>query len=203
MARESDILECDVDVWLVSLESDGETILSRDEEIRAARFRFESDRARWIRARSALRLILSQYTGIPPEHIRFSFGPHGKPALADHTSVEFSLSHSGTWAIVAVTRGVPVGVDIERIRENLNMAALLRRLGETSLPTGQTDLFDAWTRREAMTKAVGGALLDTPTGDLRTCHLDAPEGYSAAVALIGHNPRIRRQNAPAFHFGAV
>jgi 4'-phosphopantetheinyl transferase len=195
--------ECDVDVWLVSLESDAETILSPDEEIRAARFRFEPDRARWTRARSALRLILSHSTGIPPEQIRFTLGPHGKPALANHTGVEFSLSHSGTWAMVAVTRGVPVGVDIERIRENVNMAALLRRLGETSLPAGQNDLFNAWTRREAMTKAVGGALLDTPTADLRTCPLEAPEGYSAALALIGHNPQIRRQDALAFRFGTV
>jgi len=46
-----------------------------------------------------------------------------------------------------------------------------------------------------MSKAVGGALLDPPTADLRTCPLDAPEGYSAAVALIGHTPRIRRQDA--------
>jgi 4'-phosphopantetheinyl transferase len=190
-------------VWLVSLESDGETILSPDEEIRAARFRFEPDRAHWIRARSALRIILSRYTGIPAPRIRFTLGPHGKPALPEDTGVEFSLSHSGTWAMVAVTRGVPVGVDIERIRENVDMAALLRRLGETSLPETKNGLFSAWTRREAMTKAVGGALLDLPTEDLRTCHLDAPEGYSAAVALIGHNPRIRRQDSLVLYFGTV
>ena len=199
---------CDVDVWLVSLESDGGIVLSPDEEIRAERFRFQPDRAHWIRARSALRLILSQRVGIPAEQIRFTLGPHGKPGLADEngvTGVEFNMSHSGAWALVAVTRGIPVGVDIERIRENVNMAALLRRLGEQNLPESQTGpgLFDAWTRREAMTKAVGGALLDAPTADLRTCHLDAPEGYSAAVALIGQNPRIRRQNALVLPFGTV
>jgi 4'-phosphopantetheinyl transferase len=200
-------LACDVDVWLISLESGGETVLSPDEEIRAARFRFESDRTHWIRARSALRLILSHSTGIPPGQIRFSLGPHGKPALADErgdTAIEFSLSHAGTWAMVAVTRGVPVGIDIERIRDNVNMAALLQRLGE-SLPDTQTSLslFNAWTRREAMSKAVGGALLDAPTADLRTCHLDAPEGYSAALALVGQNPRIRRQDALVLPFGTV
>jgi 4'-phosphopantetheinyl transferase len=197
-----------VDVWLVSLESDGETVLSPDEEIRAVRFRFESDRAHWTRARSALRIILSQRTGIPAGQIRFTLGPHGKPALAGAsglTGVEFSLSHSGTWAMVAVTQGVPVGVDIERIRENVNMAALLRRLGEQNLPEPQTGpgLFDLWTRREAMTKAVGGALLDAPTADLRTCHLDAPAGYSAAVALVGQNPQIRRQDTLVLPFGTV
>jgi 4'-phosphopantetheinyl transferase len=190
-------------VWLISLESGGETILSPDEEIRAARFRFEPDRAHWIRARSALRIILSQCAGIPAAQIRFTLGPNGKPALAEDTSVEFNLSHSGTWAMVAVTRGVPVGVDIERIRENVDVAALLRRLGETSLPDTQTafGLFNAWTRREAMTKAVGGALFDKPAADLSTCVLDAPEGYSAALALVGHQPRIRRQDTLVLNFG--
>jgi len=105
--------------------------------------------------------------------------------------------------MVAVTRGVPVGVDIERIREDIDMATLLGRLGETSLPETQTGLFSVWTRREAMTKAVGGALMDAPTADLRTCHLEAPQGYSATLALVGHNPRIRRQDALVPPFGTV
>ena len=191
-------LTCDVDVWLVPLDSEGETVLSPDEELRAARFRFDADRARWIRARSALRTILSGCAGIPAAEIRFVLGPHGKPALEQRGGVEFSLSHAGRWAMVAVTKGVPVGVDIERIRDNVNMAALLKRLGgaglgETPPPDGQTGLFRAWTRREAMTKAVGGALMDRPEGDFRILDLEAPEGYSAALALVGHDPRIRRR----------
>jgi 4'-phosphopantetheinyl transferase len=68
---------CDVDVWLVSLI--GEPVpdtLSEDEIIRAARFRFESDRARWVRARSALRTILGKCAGSSGAEIQFVFGPH-------------------------------------------------------------------------------------------------------------------------------
>ena len=183
-----------MDVWLISLESSGVSILSPDEELRAARFHFDTDRDRWIRARSSLRFILATYAGIPARDIRFVLGSHGKPALANDRTVEFSLSHSGSWAMVAITRNVPVGIDIERIRENVNIAALLRRLGEKSLPETQAGLFSAWARREAMTKAVGAALLEAPVGDLRVCDLDAPAGYSSALALVGIDPRVRRHN---------
>lgn len=181
---------CDVEVWLVSLLCDRQIVLSADEAIRAARFRFEADRARWIRARSALRTILADHSGTPAAEIQFTFGAHGKPALADANCIEFSLSHAGDFAMIAVTRDVPVGIDIERIRENINMAALLARLGEASpLPT-QEGRFSAWTRREAMTKALGGALLAAPAGDLRVLNLDAPKGYCASLAVVGHDPRV-------------
>jgi 4'-phosphopantetheinyl transferase len=162
--------------------------------IRASRFRFEPVRARWIRARSALRNILAGVAGIPAAELRFTLGPHGKPSLANVTGIEFSLSHAGSWAMIAVTRGVPVGIDIERIRENVNMAGLLRRLGETKVSDNDSpaDLFRAWNRREAMTKALGGALMQQPEGDFRICDLEAPVGYSAAMAMIGHEPRVHR-----------
>jgi hypothetical protein len=187
---------CEVDVWLVSLEAGPASILSPDEELRAARFRFDSDRSRWVRARTALRVILADYASLPPAELQFVLGPHGKPALASGSEIEFSLSHAGSWAMVAVTRGIPVGIDIERIRDNVDMAALLRRLGVTDLPEDRSSLFRAWNRREAVTKAVGGALLDKPAGDFGICDLDAPEGYSAALALPEHTPRIRYRSTP-------
>lgn len=185
-----------MDVWLVSLEGGRACKLSSDEELRAARFRFDSDRNRWVCARTALRTILADYVNLPPADLRFTLGPHGKPALEPGGDIEFSLSHAGNWAMVAVTRGVPVGIDIERIRDNVDMAALLRRLGVSDLPEGQSNLFRAWNRREAMTKAVGGALLDTPTGNFGICDLEAPDGYSAALALPQSTPRIYYRSTP-------
>jgi len=180
-----------VDVWLISLDEDAEIVLSADEQLRAARFRFDRDRTRWTRAHSALRLILARPTGIAAAELRFAFGPHGKPSVGSGGDIEFSLSHAGSWAMIAVTRGVPVGVDIERIREDVNMPALLKRLGEVDLPDTKAGLYRAWTRREATSKAVGGALFDRHDADLRVCDLAAPPGYSASLALIGHDPRVR------------
>ncbi len=106
-----------------------------------------------------------------------------------------TLSHAGDWAIVAVATGNPVGVDIERDREGVELADLLRRLGETSLPESRDELLRAWTRREAKSKAVGGALFDRHDQDFRVCDLEAPAGYAASVALIGCDPAVRLREA--------
>src|ERR1700679_2116383 len=49
-----------IHVWTIPLDTPGRAEwLSADEATRAARFVFEKDRVRWIRARSALRSVLS------------------------------------------------------------------------------------------------------------------------------------------------
>lgn len=180
-----------VDVWAVSLAQASPAHLSEEEAARAKRFKFEEDRIRWTRARSALRLILSRYAGEDPAQICFTYGPHGKPSLLPFSELEFNLSHAGDWAMVAVTRGVPVGIDIERLREKVDMRPLLARLGETELPEAKLDLYQRWTTREAKSKAVGGALFDTPPANICAVKVKAPEGYSASVALVGYEPEIR------------
>jgi 4'-phosphopantetheinyl transferase len=179
---------CAVELWTIPLTRECPNHLSEDEVSRANRFRFEGDRIRWIRARSSLRRILAGYAGGDPAALVFRYGEHGKPALLAATPIEFNLSHAGDWAMVAVARSVPVGVDIERIRENVDMPTLLRRLGETDLPQVEAELYQAWTRREARTKAEGVALFTKPADD--TCAIDiaAPSGYAASVALAGYQP---------------
>src|SRR5579863_336700 len=114
-----------VDLWTVSLATPSPSHLSEDEIARANRLKFDEDRVRWTRARSALRLILSRYAGDDPARLAFIYSQHGKPALLPFSDVEFNLSHAGDWALIGVARSVPVGVDIERIRPDIEMAALL------------------------------------------------------------------------------
>lgn len=177
-----------VDVWTISLTVSRAVILSPDEAARAARFHFEADCVSWSRARSALRAVLAGYAKRAPEDLAFDIGEHGKPALRGYADLQFNLSHAGDWALIAVSHVIPVGVDIERIRPKVDIAALLRRLGETDLPEGLPALYQAWTTREARSKAAGGALFDTPAAAIRVQALTAPEGYAAAVALHGADP---------------
>jgi 4'-phosphopantetheinyl transferase len=180
-----------VDLWTVSLATPSPDHLSDDETTRANRFKFEEDRVRWTRARSALRLILSRYVGDDPFRIAFVYGEHGKPALLPFSEIEFNLSHAGDWAMVAVSRSIPVGVDIERIRPNIDMVPLLHRLGETNLPEQTQQLYNVWTRREARSKAAGGALFDKPSDNVCAVDVTAPAGYAASVALVGFEPDVR------------
>ncbi len=180
-----------VDLWTISLATPSPSHLSEDEIARVNRFKFEEDRVRWTRARSALRVILSRYAGDDPARLAFIYGQHGKPALLPFSDVEFNLSHAGDWAMIAVARSIPVGVDIECIRPNVDMVPLLRRLGETDLPDTTQALYQMWTRREAKSKAAGGALFDKPARNIFSVDLNAPAGYAASIALVGYEPDVR------------
>src|SRR5467141_4920713 len=117
-----------VHVWRVPLNQNPDCIselnevLSPDERSRAERFHFEKDRNQFIEARAALRLLLSQYLNVSPKDLTFSFGGQGKPALANGLSnngLRFNLSRRDGLALIAVTRGREVGVDVELVRPEL------------------------------------------------------------------------------------
>src|SRR6185503_6129431 len=75
----------EVHVWRAQLSErrpeDWGHLLSPAESIRAGRFHFERDRARFICGRSLLRTILGRYLATDPCELRFMEGPHGKPEL--------------------------------------------------------------------------------------------------------------------------
>jgi 4'-phosphopantetheinyl transferase len=179
-----------VDLWTVSLTTPSPNHLSEDEVARANRFKFEPDRVRWTRARSTLRLILSRYVSDDPFRLAFIYGKHGKPSLLPFSEIQFNLSHSGDWAMIAVSHSIPVGVDIERLRANVDMVPLLQRLGEIDLPDETQQLYQVWTRREAKSKAAGGALFDKPADNIRVVDVNAPPNYAASVALVGYEPEV-------------
>lgn len=145
-------------------------LLSPDEAGRATRFRFPLDRDRFIIARAVLRILLGLYTDVSPVHLRFSYGPYGKPSLAGalpHGPVRFNLSHSRGLALYAVTRDREVGVDLEMIRADFGWRTVAGRLlssGEIASisalpPEEQVQMFFTyWARKEALAKALGGGL---------------------------------------------
>src|SRR5690242_15800439 len=83
------------------------TLLSADEQMKAARFHFARDRERYILARGLLREILQRYLAVAPKDLQFSYGPHGKPALAapaDGGWMHFNLSHAHDSTLYAFCR---------------------------------------------------------------------------------------------------
>lgn len=55
--------------------------LAEDERVRAARYRFETDRQRFIVARGKLRSLLGHYLRTLPDRMVFGYGPAGKPEV--------------------------------------------------------------------------------------------------------------------------
>ena len=156
-------------VWLADLddaasdEGAGE-VLSEDERARAQRFVFDVHRRRFIAARAWLRRCLAERLGRPAASLRFEYGPVGKPALAGTDRLRFNLSHSGRYALLAVTEGAEVGVDIEHVRPLSDMEALAERVFSAAeraalaaVPAERRveAFFAGWTRKEAYIKARG------------------------------------------------
>jgi 4'-phosphopantetheinyl transferase len=129
---------------------------------------FPRDRQRFTAGRAFLRFLHAQYLGTEPRRLRFSYGPNGKPALADDRSdLRFNLAHSGPLAVCALARGAELGVDLERVRPIDDAGAVARSSfspGEVerleSLPEAARlrAFYEAWTRKEAFLKALGDGL---------------------------------------------
>ncbi len=164
--------EAGVDVYRIALVADAATVRAREamldaaELARAGRRPTAAKRAAFVLARAALRRVLSAYLGMAPQSIEFSIGEHGKPALAGGagTGLRFNLSHSHELALIAVARDVELGVDIEYMRELVDMPRLARRSFSAhevgvleALPPAQRHaaFFRCWSRKEAVIKANG------------------------------------------------
>lgn len=161
-------------------------VLSGTERERAQRFRFPSDRDRYIARRGLLRVLLGKRLGKAPETLQFTSNDYGKPALADG-GCEFNLSHSRGLALFAFCRDVTVGCDVEyhdarflaeKIPERLFSAAELRALRALAPEHQTTAFFDGWTRKEAFIKARGlGLALPLDSFDVSMGPGDRPALY--------------------------
>jgi 4'-phosphopantetheinyl transferase len=164
----------EVHVWRGSLDVAPERIqslsrtLSADERERAERFHFLRDRSRFVAGRGLLRILLGRYLQMPPDQLRFGYNSYGKPFLTNEdTFVLFNLSHSGALALYAVTCGREIGIDVECVGEDVDIAGLGARFFSSSeiaaldsLPADQKQraFFACWTRKEAYIKARGEGL---------------------------------------------
>lgn len=173
-------------------------VLDDVERGRLARFRLPVDRVRYRFAHTALRLILGERLGRPPESLRFDCAPcqrcggsHGRPILATGEPIEFSLSHGGGLVAVGVARSA-IGVDVEPVSH----AARARRVGEFLHP-GERELLAessdenvgevftrVWARKEAYLKGLGAGLSrGLETDDVRT----SPPGWVITDRRVGNH----------------
>jgi 4'-phosphopantetheinyl transferase len=147
-------------------------VLSDDEWERARRFRHELHRRRFITRRAALRELLAGYMGRDPTALRFTYGPHGKPAVEIDAAegvggappIGFNVSDSADLAVCLVGRVPSLGVDVEKIRhvpERDQIAARFYTAGEfaalAAAPESERTavFYRFWTCKEALLKASG------------------------------------------------
>ena len=203
-----------VHLYTLSLDPPPSIILNPAEQARASRFARSQDRARFASARTQLRQILASYLGIAPQILEIQQTPQGKPYL--HHPLEFNLTHSGSWALLAVTTGIPVGVDLESHRPLEDLDDLARQImspAELStfrtIPPAarQTAFYALWTRKESFLKALGTGLQLDPSAihladSAQITHqgtvwsiqqIPSPPDTSAALATQGPAPTVIHQ----------
>ena len=138
------------------------------ERRRAARLVREETRQRYVLAHGGLRAVLSRYLGVTPDGVALDRSPTGKPFLTqelrERSAITFNLSHAHNRALIAVSQAQEVGVDLECVRSNVEVAKLSERYFTRSehtaimeAPEAQrtTSFFRYWVAKEALLKAQG------------------------------------------------
>ena len=142
--------------------------LSEDERGRADRLIRRQDHVRFVLAHGGLRAVLSRYLGIGPDLLDLYRSEGGKPSLTRESrgqpTITFNMSHAHGRALIAVSKGQEVGVDLERIRSDIEVAKLSERFfapseHATIIQSAQEQraarFFRYWVAKEAVLKAQG------------------------------------------------
>jgi 4'-phosphopantetheinyl transferase len=207
---EPDLADGEVHVWRIPLKAEAATLaryqelLAPDERARAARFHFEVHRRRFAVARARMRILLASYLRCKPAELTFCYTAHGKPFLSG-SLVAFNLSHAHEMAILGVTSGREIGVDIEYLDRKFagdDIAARYFSAGELRAlrafaPDQQcAAFFRCWTRKEAYIKAHGEGL-SMPLASFEVCVEDREELWLNNDKDPNEQARWRLQNVPA------
>lgn len=176
--------------------ADAEKLLSADERERTNRLSFDRHRRHHIAARAGLRLLLGRYSGTHPERLVIHKTTAGKPFLRDRPSLRFNMTHSHGRALVAITKDREVGIDLEKIRPEVNVVRLAQRFlsatdqlfVEQSAPPHQHEHFlKTLVAREAVFKAIGTGL----TFPLNQDHLELTEDETAGRLILGRSREVK------------
>lgn len=164
----------DLHLWCMSLDEAAlaldraHDLLSGDERERAARFKVEHARTRYVLARAQLRKVLGTYLAADPAGLVFGYNEYGRPALSGRGGdLTFNVSHTENIGLIAVAFGRDVGVDIEARTRAVDAAELATRFFSdreagtiNALARGEREriFFTVWTQKEAFIKAMGDGL---------------------------------------------
>jgi len=166
----------DLHIWHISLDRNAllnksfPALPSASEAQRTANMNHPELRQCYLKTRWAMRHILGCYLKTPAEKVQLHYAEQGKPALVSGKyalDLHFNLTHSGEWALLAVTLGAQVGIDMEKVTQKLHPIRLAKRyftqavvaqLEELAEAEQQAALLKLWTQYEAYKKAQGVGL---------------------------------------------
>lgn len=183
-------------------------LLDAGERARAAQFRFRADRDRFVARRGQVRRLLGRCLDTSPEALRFDISDHGKPLLAEQSSLRFNTSSAGVLGLCVLSGDADVGCDIAvrddtlcdlAVAERFFAPAEHRALLATPTAYRQEAFLNCWTRKEAYVKGLGEGLTH-PLNSFVVSLLDEP-----CPTLLGARPgwSLRSVPLPADYRAAI
>ncbi|MCT2582764.1 4'-phosphopantetheinyl transferase family protein [Actinophytocola gossypii] len=168
-------------------------LLDDAERERYGNYRREIDQLRFLTGRTLLRAVAARHLGVEPEAVILDAScydcgkPHGKPRVVAERAPEVSISHSGDRVALAMVDGVPVGVDVEEIRDaEVDELARITFTAEERAAFGRVPeaglraaFFTYWARKEAVVKATGKGM-SVPMSTFTLSAHDAPPAVLAS-----------------------
>ena len=135
--------------------------VSEERKKKTDRFRFGSDRRLSLGAELLLRCGLNEL-GIGSAPPAIGYTKEGKPFLSAYPDIHVNISHSGTYAVCAVSPA-PVGCDIELHKDDMLSVAerffyadeYASILGQPTPDAQKKQFFRFWTLKESFMKATG------------------------------------------------
>lgn len=172
-------------------------LLAAPELARMRRLARQADQDRFSVAWAMTRRVLGERLATDPRRLRFDrtcvlcgHTGHGKPRLPGAT-LEFSITHAADRVLLAVTEGIPVGVDVERLDARVaEIADSVRHPSEHDVDG--PELVRLWVRKEAILKATGHGLVRpmtdfsarVPGAGVFLADISLDGDYVAAVAAL-------------------
>ena len=151
---------------------------STERQIRADRCRSREDAACCLIAEALLRYAAKQLAGL--SEFALEINAHGKPRIQGREDLQFNLSHSGRWVVLA-WGGTQVGIDVQENRMNVKKAQITRRFfgqSEQKFVFEKEAEFDRrflqiWTAKESYLKYLGTGL-QRPMNSFDVCTMTEP-----------------------------
>ena len=142
-------------LWKIDEEAENlrkQAELDNTEELAYTSFKSEIRKKQWLSYRILLKKMLY------PQSVTLEYDAYGKPFLKNNAHF-ISISHSGDYSSVIISKSDPVGIDIERLKERIH------RIKDRFLTTGEDQmignsnrlekLYIAWGAKEAVYKIHG------------------------------------------------
>lgn len=136
--------------------------LSDDEMVQVNRFRALKKQMEWICGRFAVKSLAKDALDLDLalEKIRIAYREKGAPYLVQFPGVPVSLSHSGDYTAVALSRDpdILLGIDIEKITDLPGasfMKTAFTKQEIAHMPKTAAAVFTNWTLKEAFLKYLG------------------------------------------------